>query len=209
MTDSDLDMLSNCADDKELITLLKNVIHRINFFSNFYKKLEKNYELPQIYDWFLYINLTNLYKFGDAFKINCELNEYNPFYIWSDYFNGMKHLDVERELARNEFEFKFMDKNIHELKYQKRKEYINSNNEQTYSKLSKLFVENISNSNPPNTEKDLILKKIKKWNEIKDFLQFIYNEMPKHDILCNTETDFYKNRFQLWKFYLEKINKKQ
>jgi hypothetical protein len=33
--------------------------------------------------------------------------------------------------------------------------------------------------------------------------------MPKHNILTNTKTDFYKNRSQLWKFYLEKINKKQ
>ena len=54
----------------------------------------------------------------------------------------------------------------------------------------------------------LISKKMKAWNEIKDFLQFILNELPEKNILTNEESDFYKNRFQLWKFYLEKTNKK-
>ena len=50
--------------------------------------------------------------------------------------------------------------------------------------------------------------RIEKWLEIKDFLQFILDELPEKDILINKETDFYKNRFQLWRFYLTKTKNK-
>jgi hypothetical protein len=45
-----------------------------------------------------------------------------------------------------------------------------------------------------------------KWLEIKMFLQFILMQLPENDVF-NPKTDFYRNRFQLWKFYLKKTNK--
>ena len=74
-------------------------------------------------------------------------------------------------------------------------------------KLKIIFYKDIANWNIFNTEYLLIGKKLKKWNEIKTFLQFILDELPENNVF-DAETDFYKNRFQLWKFYLEKTNKK-
>ena len=74
-------------------------------------------------------------------------------------------------------------------------------------KLKEKFYNDIANWNSFNTEYLLIDKKLKKWNEIKTFLQFILDELPENNVF-DTKTDFYKNRFQLWKFYLEKTNKK-
>ena len=209
MNSKELDKWSSEEDDKSIKWLLSVIIDRINFFGNFYKKLDKISELPRIYDWFLYANLLNLYKFAEAFEIHNHkaLNEFNPFYIWARYYNAMRHLDVEREISRNDFEFAFCYKNLNELKFQNRKEYKNETNMWLVQKLKEKFYNDIANWNSFNTEYLLIDKKLKKWNEIKIFLQFILDELPENNVL-DTETDFYKNRFQLWKFYLEKTNKK-
>ena len=203
MNSNELDKWSSDEDDKSIKQVLNSIIDRIAFFSNFYKKLEKIYELPRIYDWFLYANLLNLYKFAEAFKIHNVINEFNPFYIWARHYNAMRHLDVEREISRNDFEFAFCNKNLDELKFQNRKEYKNETNMLLVLKLKEKFYNDIANWNSFNTEYILIDKKLKKWNEIKTFLQFILDELPENNVF-NTETDFYKNRFQLWKFYLEK-----
>lgn len=205
MNSKELDKWSSEEDDKSIKTLLSGIIDRINFFDNFYKKLDKISELPRIYDLFLYANLLNLYKFAEAFKIHNHkaLNEFNPFYIWARYYNAMRHLDVEREISRNDFEFAFCYKNLNELKFQNRKEYKNETNMWLVLKLKEKFYNDIANWNSFNTEYLLIDKKLKKWNEIKTFLQFILDELPENNVF-DTETDFYKNRFQLWKFYLEK-----
>lgn len=209
MNSVELDKWSSEEDDKSIKTLLSGVIDRINFFGNFYKKLDKISELPRIYDWFLYANLLNLYKFAEAFKIHNHkaLNEFNPFYIWARSYNAMRHLDVEREISWNDFEFVFCYKNLNELKFQNRKEYKNETNMTLVQKLEEKFYNDIANSNSYDTEYLVIDKKLKKWNEIKTFLQFILDELPENNVF-DTETDFYKNRFQLWKFYLEKTNKK-
>jgi len=207
MNSEELDKWSSDEDDKSIKQVLNSIIDRIAFFSNFYKKLEKIYELPRIYDWFLYTNLLNLYKFAEAFELHNVINEFNPFYIWARHYNAMRHLDVEREISRNDFEFAFCNKNLDELKFQKRKEYKNINNVLIVLKLKANFYDDIANWNRFDEEHLLISKKMKVWNEIKDFLQFILNELPEKNILTNEESDFYKNRFQLWKFYLEKTNK--
>ncbi len=209
MNSVELDKWSSEEDDKSIKTLLSDIIDRINFFGNFYKKLDKISELPRIYDLFLYANLLNLYKFAEAFKIHNHkaLNEFNPFYIWARYYNMMKHLDVEREISRNDFELEFCHKNLNELKFQNRKEYKNKTNIELVLKLQEKFYNDIANLNSFNTEYLLIDKKLTKWNEIKTFLQFILDELPENNVF-DTKTDFYKNRFQLWKFYLEKTNKK-
>ena len=209
MNSKELDKWSSEEDDKSIKTLLSGVIDRIIFFGNFYKKLDKISELPRIYDLFLCTNLLNLYKFAEAFEIHNHkaLNEFNPFYIWARYYNAMRHLDVEREISRNDFEFAFCYKNLNELKFQNRKEYKNETNMWLVLKLKIKFYNDIANWNSFNTEYLLIDKKLKKWNEIKTFLQFILDELPENNVF-DTETDFYKNRFQLWKFYLEKTNKK-
>ena len=205
----ELDKWSSEHDDKSIKGVLSGIIDRIDFFGNFYKKLDKISELPRIYDLFLCANLLNLYKFAEAFGIHNHkaLNEFNPFYIWARYYNAMRHLDVEREISRNDFEFAFCYKNLNELKFQNRKEYKNETNMWLVLKLKIKFYNDIANWNSFNTEYLLIDKKLKKWNEIKIFLQFILDELPENNVL-DTETDFYKNRFQLWKFYLEKTNKK-
>ncbi len=203
-----LDKWSSEDDDKSIRNILHNLIDRINFFNSFYVKLEKINELPRVYDWFLYSNLLNLCKFSDAFKIQNELNEFNPFYIWAWYFNPMKHLDAEREIARNDFEFGFCGVKPSDLKYKKRREYKNEEKILTLLKLRMKFYNNISNFNPASLEYLHIDKKMKVWNEIKDFLQFILNELPEKNILDDEEGDFYKNRSHLWKFYLEKKNRK-
>ncbi len=208
MNSVELDKWSSDEDDKSIKQVLNSIIDRIAFFSNFYKKLEKIYELPRIYDWFLYANLLNLYKFAEAFELHNVINEFNPFYIWARHYNAMRHLDVEREISRNDFEFAFCNKNLDELKFQKCKEYKNINNVLIVLKLKANFYNDIANRNRFDEEHLLISKKMKAWNEIKDFLQFILNELPEKNILTNEQSDFYKNRFQLWKFYSEKTNKK-
>ena len=209
MNSKELDKWELEEEKKKIKTLLSDIIDRINFFGNFYKKLDKISELPRIYDLFLYANLLNLYKFAEAFKIHNHkaLNEFNPFYIWARYYNMMKHLDVEREISRNDFELEFCHKNLNELKFQNRKEYKNKTNIELVLKLQEKFYNDIANLNSFNTEYLLIDKKLTKWNEIKTFLQFILDELPENNVF-DTKTDFYKNRFQLWKFYLEKTNKK-
>lgn len=140
ISSEELDKWTAKEDDKSIRQVLNSVINRIVFFSEFYKKLEKISELPQIYDWFLYSNLLNLYKFAEAFKIHNHLNEFNPFYIWARCFNSMRHLDVEREIARNDFEFAFCNKNLDELKFQNRKEYKCEMNMLIVLKLKKIFI---------------------------------------------------------------------
>lgn len=206
MNSEELDKWSIEEDDRSIKRLLNIIIDRITFFNGFYKKLQKMDELPQIYDWFLYSNLLDLYKFAEAFKIHNDLNEFNPFYIWARYFNAMRHLDVEREVARNDFEFAFCYKNLDELKYQNRKEYKNVENMLIVLKLKMQFYNDIANWNSFVTEHLLISKKMEAWTKIKNFLLFILNQLPEKNILNDTETEFYKNRSHLWKFYMEKIN---
>ena len=206
-----LDDIEKKDDDKLIRFPLETVINRINFFNKFYSKLD-NVELVEIYDWFLYSNLLNLYTFSDKFKLhnNEGFNIDNPFYIWTYYFNMYKHFDKAKETARNMIESIFMKKNLEDFKYKKRKEFQNNTNISILEKLIRCFYNNIINSWKciPNTnEINLIKEKIKSWNEIKEFLQFILDELPENNVF-NPETDFYKNRFQLWRFYLTKTKNK-
>ena len=97
---------------------------------------------------------------------------------------------------RNTFKVPFND-----LTYKNRKQF-NEVNNPIFIKLRQEFFDVL----PPIMNKSFEIR-IDKWLEIKDFLQFILNELQENDVR-DPETDFYKNRFQLWKFYLEKTNKK-
>ncbi len=207
-----LDKIEQKDDDLQIKLLIQKVINRIIFFNKFWWKLDSKY-LVEIYDWFVYRNLLNLYAFTEIYDLQkmMAFNIHNPFYIWAYYLDVDKHFDKAKETVRNMIEFAFMKKNPNEFKYGKRKEFQNINNMLILQTLKERFYNNIIcscqcrfNTN----EINLIKKKLKFWNRIKDFLQFILSELPEKDIRTNTETDFYKNRFQLWKFYLEKTNKK-
>ena len=74
------------------------------------------------------------------------------------YINLLKHLDVEREISRNNFEFAFCYKNLNELKFQNRKEYKNETNMWLVLKLKEKIYNDIANWNSFNTEYLLIDK---------------------------------------------------
>lgn len=80
---------SSLTDDRIKLTI-KLLIQRINFFAIFYQKLNLD-ELREVYAMFFYANLLDLCTFADAFKIQHDLNEFNPFYVWYTFFNSFKH----------------------------------------------------------------------------------------------------------------------
>ena len=207
----ELDKIEQKDDDLQIKQLIQKVINRIIFFNKFHQKLGSK-DLVEIYDWFVYKNLLNLYSFAEIYDLQKweAFNIHNPFYIWAYYLDIDKHFDKAKETVRNMVEFAFMEKNPNEFKYGKRKEFQSINNMLILQTLKERFYNNIIcscqcrfNTN----EINLIRKKMEFWNRIKDFLQFILDELPENNVF-DTETDFYKNRFELWKFYLEKTNKK-
>lgn len=195
------DKIESAYSYYRLRLMIKHLIERINLFNNIYKKIDDK-NLFEIYSWFFYTNLLDLYTFSDVFKIHDKLNEFNPFYVWCKFFNSFKHLKMAIQMVRCDFEKNYLKIPYKNLTYKNRDDF-NENNNSIFNKLRTNFYDDLKlNSNIS------IEDKIKKWLEIKDFLMFILSELPENDILINTETDFYKNRFQLWKFYLEKTNKK-
>ena len=191
---------SHFLDDR-IKLIIKLLIQRINFFANFYKKLNLD-ELREVYAMFFYTNLLDLCTFADAFKIQQDLNEFNPFYVWYTFFNSFKHIDMAMQMVRCDFERNTFKIPFSDLTYQNRKQF-NEVNNPIFIKLRKEFFDVLT----PSMNKSFEIR-IEKWLEIKDFLQFILDELPEKDILINKETDFYKNRFQLWRFYLTKTKNK-
>lgn len=197
-----------------LQTLLKSIIKRIEFFLPKIKSIAVNSDEMQYYEWFLVRNFLDFEKITEILdikhKIKKDWNINNPFSIWAEYLDRLKHQDKENRMFSN-FKDKFniaIQKtkkhgsalfNINELFFDdKQDSYQFQDHKQ---QLIDCFVTPLLlNNNLKNINEEIDIA-YNKWNDIKMFFIFLFNN------ISNIE----KHKNELWNWFesnLPNTNKK-
>lgn len=94
---------------KTLKDLLEKIIVRIHFFLPKINTITANSDEMEYYDWFFIRNLVDFEKIAEILNIKhktkTDWNINNPFSIWAEYFDNLKHQDKANRML-----FNFKDK---------------------------------------------------------------------------------------------------
>ena len=191
---------------KNLQTLLNLTTKRIEFFLPKIKNIAVNSDEMQYYEWFLVRNLVDFAKITEILEIKhksrTDWNIKNPFSIWAEYFDNLKHQDKANRMLSN-----FIDKyriamkevkqngialfNFNELFFDNCQDsYKYQDNKQ---QLIDCFVTPLLlNNNLVNIDEEIDIV-YNKWNDILKFLEFLFKNI----------TTLEKHKNNLWSFWKE------